>query len=389
MLQRRFVAGTRPLRSGLGAWYSSEASSSVPFQSGPSAPSSEPSTSTESSATQPSPAGPGQDLPSEALDLDQLWRSALSAPAAALRKVPRTSSKTRSLLATSTPTPRVFKGALHRTRRAEGQTPHEAGKFNETLGNILSNLVNKKWEVDGNTFRAPGSARGKSLNHLTSAPSAWGFGQPRVEEDDAELTTALDALKEELSGVQTPGEAVQWAQANVFARTPEEVLKGGETPRPQWPRTYPRALANLINTLWMRMNSPHLALAMFEHARTLSVESYLAGCQTSAYNELIRVHWEAFRDLNAVLDAVQEMAQNAVAWDRYTHGFVAGIVDAAGKDLLDARSKSATHRWGSEAYTTLARLENLLREDQEREERKYERRSNAKRIARQGRVAAW
>lgn len=307
--------------------------------------------------------------------------------AAALRKAPRTHSAARSLLADSTPTPRAFKGTLRRTRRAEGQTPHEAGTFNATLGKILSSLVNKTWEVEGgSTFRVPSAAKGKSLNHLTNAPDAWRRSAPRVEDDDAQLVAEIDALKEELSGLQTPGEAVAWAQAKVFQRRAEseEVGVGGETARTTWPRTYPRALAALINNLWVQMNSPHLALAMFEHARTLSIESYLAGCQTSAYNELVRVHWEAFRDLHAVLDAVQEMDTNAVAWDRYTAGFVGGIVDAAGRELLDSRSKNATHRWGSDAYGVLAKLEQYVAMDREREEAKYEKRSDIKRRVRQG-----
>ncbi|CAK9780795.1 hypothetical protein CC85DRAFT_331233 [Cutaneotrichosporon oleaginosum] len=402
MLERRVISAARPIRTGLRAWYSSEAgdasssssagssSSSLSSQSysdpGPSERAQRPPAPSRSDA-EPSRPLPGSDLPPEAANLDQLWRNALSAPASALKKAPRTSAKARSLLASATPAPRTFKGTLQRTRRAEGQTPHEAGQFNKTLGNILADLVNKQWKVDGDTFAAPGAARGKSLAHLTSAPAGWGRS-PRVEEDDAELTAALDTLKEELSGVQTPGEAVVWAQANVFART-HEMREGGETPRPQWPRTYPKALAELIKTLWERMNAPHLALAMFEHARTLSVESYLDGCQTSAYNQLIRVHWDAFRDLNAVLAAVQEMKVNGVGWDRYTSGYVGGIVEAAGKELLDARSRSATHRWGSEAYITLSKLEERWLEDQKREESKYERRISIKRRARQSAAAAW
>ncbi len=208
-----------------------------------------------------------------------------------------------------------------------------------------------------------------------------------MEEDDAEITAALDALKEELSGVTTPGEAVQWALANVFARTQEDVGKGGETPRARWPRTYPKALGMLMKTLWERMNSPHLALAMFEHARSLGVDSYLDGCQTSAYNQLIKVQWEAFRDLNAVLAAVQEMRATALQWDRYTAGYVGAVVERAGKELLDARSRNAQHRWGSEAYHTLSALEDALREDQRREHDKYERRTDQKRRARQSSVA--
>lgn len=304
-----------------------------------------------------------------------------------MKHAPRPS---RSLLESSTPTPRTYRG-LRRSRRGEGQTPHEAGTFNATLNKILGNLVNKTWAVDGHgPFRAPDATRGKSLNHLTSIPDPWMRNAPRVEDDDAKLVSEIDGMREELSSLQTPGEAVAWAQQKVFTRRAEDaeevVLPGGVTPRTTWPRTYPRALGVLINTLWMRMNSPHLALAMFEHARNLSIESYLAGCQTSAYNEIIRVHWEAFRDLNACLAAVQEMDHHGVAWDRYTAGFVGGVVDAAGRELLDARGKNAVHRWGSDAHVTLSHLEAFVSRDRAAEDRKYETRSTHKRRVRQGQL---
>lgn len=186
-----------------------------------------------------------------------------------------------------------------------------------------------------------------------------------MEDGSPELVVAVDALAEELSVLTSTSEIVTWAQDKVFTREQET--------RAQFPKTYPRALAALIRTLWVRLNAPHLALAMFEHAKSLGVESYLAGCQTSAYNELVRVRWEAFRDLSGVLEAVKEMEQHAVAWDKGTSGLVGAIVDAVGKEILQAKG-----RWGKEAYTQLAALEGYLAKDTEREEEFSARQREAK-----------
>jgi hypothetical protein len=52
---------------------------------------------------------------------------------------------------------------------------------------------------------------------------------------------------------------------------------------------------------------PNLALFIFNHTKKLSIFSYVFGCSTEVYNELIKTRWDCFRDLEGVYNAVEEM----------------------------------------------------------------------------------
>lgn len=286
------------------------------------------------------------------------WAADTSDPSAAVANPSHKYTPRQHPLSQATPSPRPFKGTTSNRRRAEGQTPHEARSLNDALQRTFNHL-------EATAFRS-GAARSRSFESLLLPPASFSRG-PRVENNEPELVIAVDALAEELSLLTSSSEIVAWAQDKVFAK------ETGENTRSQFPKTYPRALAALIRTLWVRINAPHLALAMFEHAKALGVESYLAGCQTSAYNELVRVRWEAFKDLGGVLQAVREMQQHAVAWDRGTRDLVGHIVDSVGRDILDSNG-----RWGREAYDELAMLESMVQNDTAKEEARWDRKRQFK-----------
>lgn len=196
----------------------------------------------------------------------------------------------------------------------------------------------------------------------------------RREDDSRELNAAIDALVEDLAAQRTPADVLAWAEDNVFKPEaaseplPSAVaLHGGQASGPTWAKTYPKALGALISHL-RQLNAPHLALAMFEHARNLGVESYIAGCQTSAYNELIRVRWECFRDLKGVFQAVKEMEGAAVAWDRFTNRVVEDVVQQVGAEMLEKPDG-----WGPDAYEMLAGLEKSIALDHKIEQQVFER----------------
>jgi hypothetical protein len=101
-------------------------------------------------------------------------------------------------------------------------------------------------------------------------------------------------------------------------------------------------------------NNPHLSLSLFHQAQTHSPESYLSGCLSSAYTELIRTRWECFRDLEGVYRAIQEMDANAVSWDRTTQSTIGKIVEQVGRDLIQS---GQGNRWGEGANEILFHLE--------------------------------
>jgi len=250
--------------------------------------------------------------------------------------------------------------------RSQGQTKREAGRINDALSAMFAQLEERALR--------PSPAGTSSWSEMLRQPKLG----VRKEDEDPELFAEVDAANEALSTISSAADVVSWAEENVFVRgTDAAALQVGAAQRAGFTRTYPRLLASVMAHL-RSLGAPHLALAMFEHARALGIESYLAGCQTSAFNQLIQTRWEAFRDLAGVVAAVSEMEAVAVAWDRNTNHLVTAVVGQVSQDVL----KSREHKWGPDAYAYIGTLERMLDEDTRREANMFKRRTEEKRALR-------
>ena len=81
---------------------------------------------------------------------------------------------------------------------------------------------------------------------------------------------------------------------------------------------YPHLLTSLIAHFRDKFHDPHTALSIFSAARHLSVPSYVFGCTSAVYNELLATLWTAFRDLEGIVEALNEMRTNGVIPDEQT-----------------------------------------------------------------------
>jgi hypothetical protein len=84
-----------------------------------------------------------------------------------------------------------------------------------------------------------------------------------------------------------------------------------------------RANYSLILLKAMRLyrvmyQNPLAAHTLFLRAKTLSAESYVLGCTTPLYNELLRSRWESFTDLFSISEILDEMSANGVKGDGET-----------------------------------------------------------------------
>jgi len=137
----------------------------------------------------------------------------------------------------------------------------------------------------------------------------------------------LDRKKDEMDRCSSDRELLEWAMREVFGESQlyeqefnkarAELNEGAVLPILQ-SATYPHLIALLMKTFRDKYRDPHLALSMFDYARHLSIASYVFGCSTSAYNELIATRWTCFRDLKGVHDALEEMYVNGVDMDNKT-----------------------------------------------------------------------
>lgn len=270
---------------------------------------------------------------------------------------------------------RPVRGSKHSRISRSQQTPQETENFNRILDSIFEDL-NRNTDVRIGASKSDPWANNSMYG---ARPRSGGFGskyQPysvglppylratrlheRVERDDDEAAILeMDELQEEASMIQTDVELLEWAKRRVF--TP----KVNEDGTVQFLKAYSRILGYLMRIIRTHYSNPHLALAIFHYAQILSVESYLSGCLAPAYNELIKIRWESFRDLEGVEQAVREMEANVVVWDATTHRTISNIVDEIGKEVISGRGEEI---WGSDIYERVHRLESKVQNDLHREE---------------------
>jgi hypothetical protein len=234
--------------------------------------------------------------------------------------------------------------------RRQTMTAREINTFDEMFSMIFG-------AVQSSSQTSPGDPKLDSKNVFTRPTSrVHHFFRPHRESPEserklqwnAEMDQQLDLKKEEMDLCDTDQELLGWAMRDIFGE-PErhaEAAQGGTTPQTKkeatpdttqptvQPEIYPFILAYLMRAFRDKYHDPHLALVMFDHARQLSISSYVYGCSTVAYNELIETRWSCFRDLKGVHDALEEMNVNGVDPDSRTRMLVESIRRQVGERNL-------------------------------------------------------
>lgn len=259
-------------------------------------------------------------------------------------------------------------------------TPHEGAVFNEVLEAIWRDLESSgvapaKDRVSpyGPMLSERRSRDGQNVGVAAGIDSA----------EKAELAEEMDRLKEEMASLQTDVDLLDWAKRRVFTPlpTPEpnvdtagtDATAATETAPPvdggepiTYPPTYPHVLAHLIRVSRTTFQNPHLSLSLFHHAKTLSLDSYLQGCLSPAYNEILTTQWENFRDVEGVEQGIREMELHGVGWDRGTRDLIGRVVEQVSREAL-----SGHHSWSDHTLGRLRTLEDLVEKDVKRQERRW------------------
>ncbi|KAE9408604.1 hypothetical protein BT96DRAFT_1013243 [Gymnopus androsaceus JB14] len=226
-----------------------------------------------------------------------------------------------------------------RRNRKQEMTATELNAFDEMFSMIFDAVSEQKTSDIRSGLKTDGQVSNRGLGNL--------FGSLRKHSKRMRWTTEeeelLDRKKEAMDLCDTDQELLEWAIREVFDESQKyeaatrKALQNINTdvkismdtlPVLQSP-IYPHLIAQLMRTFRDKYHDPHLALSIFDHARNLSIPSYVFGCTTMAYNELIETKWVHFRDLKGVHDALQEMVVNAVDIDHNTRK----IVDALRREV--------------------------------------------------------
>ncbi|KAI7881472.1 hypothetical protein K492DRAFT_177067, partial [Lichtheimia hyalospora FSU 10163] len=97
-------------------------------------------------------------------------------------------------------------------------------------------------------------------------------------------------------------------------------------PRPL-PPYYDRFIERAVNHASMTLKEPYLAVAIFNQVKATSIESYVSGCTTQVYNELLSVRWKAWRDIHGMMTLVEEMMSNGIDYDGNTRRIIQMVMN--------------------------------------------------------------
>ena len=241
--------------------------------------------------------------------------------------------------------------------RRQMMTNRELIVFDEMFNMIFTAANERKLAEDGAASAFDVDTRTPLSDLLKNLPKnpRW-----RSKGDDPEL----DKLKEELALCQSDYAMLEWAEREVFGASiraekaaREAYSSGKPPPRHLQPRIYPHLLTALMSTAREKYDDPHLALALFEHARDLSPLSYIFGCTTPAYNELLETRWGSFRDLRGVHAALDEMRANGISPDLRTRTIVEDVRRETGARTLWLEESETG---SGEVWTMLREIERLV-----------------------------
>lgn len=137
-----------------------------------------------------------------------------------------------------------------------------------------------------------------------------------IREGD-DLDKLFDEKIESMMNCGSDQELLQWANAEVFSDTsqaPGDLPESSKSTRSKaiHPGIHGRVIAHLMREFRETYNNPHLSIAVFDYTRQRSIISFVTGCTTPSYTELMRTYWNSFRDLQMVLNTAEEMRVNGV-----------------------------------------------------------------------------
>lgn len=243
-------------------------------------------------------------------------------------------------------------------------TAREANAFDEMFNMIFNTIMETKQlgTTDQEATPGVGKSHSSEMNNLAVQLRQHSKNLKWTSEADQEL----DRKKEEMDLCDTDQQLLDWAMREVFGesqRYEEAARKAGTSPSSSsknlqlQPPSYPYLIASLMRTFRDKYGDPYLALSIFDHARHLSIASYVFGCTTPAYNELVETRWRCFRDVRGVCDALEEMRVNGIEMDTRTRGLAEVVRKEVGERNVWEEEASLNSR---EVWNIVGRIEQLV-----------------------------
>lgn len=204
------------------------------------------------------------------------------------------------------------------------------------------------------------------------------------------LKRKMEPIFKHIDGMETDYELVQYYLENIIKLYITEATKAGKEKAkisdnikdlesldidPECPpvnsKVLPLILGAAIRTLMDNFNSPEQALMLFEVSKKQGIDFYVSSCNCDVYNEVLRVKWDAYKDLYMIEALVSEMDINGLKGNSETSEILSSVARYAidmKQGSLDSKHVPLWSQEDEERLTNLNQyrlrvLEALVRQD--------------------------
>ncbi|KAI9308014.1 hypothetical protein BJ944DRAFT_260995 [Cunninghamella echinulata] len=160
-----------------------------------------------------------------------------------------------------------------------------------------------------------------SINERTKETKRGIMGNKKIQEQDEEVKIIND-----VSSTTTKQELLNLFTGFLNKYHPSQQQQQQKL-QELFPTYYAKVIDTAIKHAYTEFGDPYLAIALFEQCKLLSTESYIQGCTNEVYTTVLKVRWDAWKDIYGMLDLMEEMALNGIAFNRASAMLVRKISD--------------------------------------------------------------
>ncbi|RIA85419.1 hypothetical protein C1645_830814 [Glomus cerebriforme] len=173
-----------------------------------------------------------------------------------------------------------------------------------------------------------------------------------IEPEDA----AVEEIKDELLKCETKKQLQEFISKNIFGIEIDN-KKSVELKRvvDDFNRPFPFKYAMLLKQsilICKKIKEPYLALSIFEQTKRRGLLSYLLGCTTEIYNQIILIRWEFWKDLKGIESLLNEMIDNKISFDKET----SDIIDSIELEVISYNNSKRWDSFDKRAYNNILNL---------------------------------
>lgn len=179
----------------------------------------------------------------------------------------------------------------------------------------------------------------------------------RARNSIAPILTHISNLPSDLSVIEYfTGKVLDRFEHHMSSEAISEAVSDDVSNPPLTPDVLPIYLEHCMSVLTDVFQEPNEAITLFELSKSAGIEFYAHACGVGAYNQMLRIRWNYFWDIQAIDALVMEMHVNAVQGNEETSVIIGNII----REYYDVKQEvggfNGMPLWGAEEKRRVGRV---------------------------------